>query len=170
MLFSVHFPHSQHIVLWKTALRKKCQYFFSVKPVANQDLLVKNKEWKRSDPSPISELPSQPVLGITKTPGHSYRVGLGNSRVSIFSLCATHCTRQHFLLCTILLRPPLDAMRFLKGALGWVALKILEIIKRFQIQPTAGQLESIQGWGGGFYSFFSTVSYLYTRQPLNPRR
>lgn len=49
--------------------------FFLAKPVANQDLLMKNKERKSSDPNPISELPSQPVVGITKTPGHSYRWG-----------------------------------------------------------------------------------------------
>lgn len=61
------------------------QTVFSFIPVANQNLLVKNREWERdSDPNSTSKMPSQPALGTPNTPGRSCWVRPGDSRVAIF--------------------------------------------------------------------------------------
>lgn len=98
---------------------------FSGKPVANQDLVVKNREWKRdNDPSSPSEWISQPVLVITNIPDHLCVGGAGQHQslhlYDVVTPAPEHtacCTEHHEV------RSPFDNMQFLKGVSEWVDVK-----------------------------------------------
>lgn len=96
---------------------------------------------------------------------------MGKTRISIFIVEAPVLEDAFVVQNTVKYDPSSMPSSFKKIFLYELTLnEILEMKKRFLIQLTAGQLEHVQVRGGGFSSFFSIVSYLYTSQPLNPCR